>query len=136
MSILQTTHLTKKYGKEPNIVKALDDVNILIEQGEFVAVVGTSGSGKSTLLNMLGGLDRPSGGSVKENYILNGSFDAEKFAKGMYCLAICPSTDPSDTLPTYSVGEKVQIDDREFEVMAVVRPLQPMVANVSQLRVE
>lgn len=71
MSILQTTHLTKQYGKEPNIVKALDDVNISIEQGEFVAVVGTSGSGKSTLLNMLGGLDRPSGGSVKvDNYEL------------------------------------------------------------------
>lgn len=65
MSILSTTHLTKQYGKEPNIVKALDDVNISIEEGEFVAIIGTSGSGKSTLLNMLGGLDRPSLGSVK-----------------------------------------------------------------------
>ncbi len=65
MKILSTTHLTKQYGTEPNLVKALDDVSISIEQGEFVAIIGTSGSGKSTLLNMLGGLDRPTSGSVK-----------------------------------------------------------------------
>lgn len=64
MRILYTTHLTKQYGQGSNMVKALDDVNISIEAGEFVAIVGTSGSGKSTLLNMLGGLDRPSSGSV------------------------------------------------------------------------
>ncbi len=72
MSILSTAHLTKQYGQEPNIVKALDDVSISIEQGEFVAITGTSGSGKSTLLNMLGGLDRPSSGSVKvDNFQLD-----------------------------------------------------------------
>lgn len=65
MSILNTTELTKQYGQEPNVVKALDNVSVSIEQGEFVAIIGTSGSGKSTLLNMLGGLDRPTFGSVK-----------------------------------------------------------------------
>lgn len=64
MSILQTTDLKKYYGKEPNITKALDGVTLSIEQGEFVAIVGTSGSGKSTLLNMMGGLDVPTYGNV------------------------------------------------------------------------
>ena len=64
MSILKTENLKKYYGKEPNVVRALDGVSLEIEDGEFVAVVGTSGSGKSTLLNMMGGLDVPSSGKV------------------------------------------------------------------------
>ena len=65
MSILQTTDLKKYYGTELNITKALDGVTLSIEEGEFVAIVGTSGSGKSTLLNMMGGLDTPTSGSIK-----------------------------------------------------------------------
>ena len=71
MSILSTKQLTKQYGDKQNIVKALDGVSISIEPGEFVAIIGTSGSGKSTLLHMLGGLDRPTSGTVKvDNYEL------------------------------------------------------------------
>lgn len=65
MSILQTTDLKKYYGAGPNITRALDGVAFSVEQGEFVAVVGTSGSGKSTLLHMMGGLDIPTSGSVR-----------------------------------------------------------------------
>ena len=64
MTILQTEALKKYYGCGDNQVKALDGVDLSIEQGEFVAIVGTSGSGKSTLLHMLGGLDRPTSGTV------------------------------------------------------------------------
>ncbi len=64
MTILQTKDLKKYYGSGDTRVKALDGVDLCIEQGEFVAIVGTSGSGKSTLLHMLGGLDRPTSGTV------------------------------------------------------------------------
>lgn len=64
MAILQTENLKKYYGSGDTQVRALDGVDLAVENGEFVAIVGTSGSGKSTLLHMLGGLDRPTSGRV------------------------------------------------------------------------
>ena len=64
MAVLKTKNLKKYYGKDAILVRALDGVNLSVEKGEFLSIVGTSGSGKSTLLHMLGGLDRPTEGTV------------------------------------------------------------------------
>ncbi len=64
MSILVAENLKKHYGEGETLVKALDGVNLSVERGEFVSIIGTSGSGKSTLLHMLGGLDNPTSGKV------------------------------------------------------------------------
>lgn len=64
MNILEIKNLTKIYGKGDTMVKALDDVSFSVEKGEFVAIVGPSGSGKSTLLHIIGGVDKPTSGSV------------------------------------------------------------------------
>ncbi|MCR5005611.1 MAG: ABC transporter ATP-binding protein [Clostridiales bacterium] len=67
MEILRVEHLSRTYGKGENLVKAVDDVSFSVEQGEFVAIIGASGSGKSTLLHMIGGVDRPTSGSILIN---------------------------------------------------------------------
>ena len=67
MDILTVEHLTKIYGQGVSATKALNDVSLSITEGEFLAIVGSSGSGKSTLLHMMGGVDRPTSGTVKLN---------------------------------------------------------------------
>lgn len=64
MEILKVEHLVKQYGKGDNAVLAVNDISFSVEQGEFVAIVGSSGSGKSTLLHLLGGVDRHTSGKV------------------------------------------------------------------------
>lgn len=75
MEILKVEHLVKQYGKGDNAVLAVNDISFSVEQGEFVAIVGSSGSGKSTLLHLLGGVDRPTSGKVyiqgEDIYLLN-----------------------------------------------------------------
>ena len=64
MSILELRNVEKIYGEKDNQVKALRNINLKVEEGEFVAIVGTSGSGKSTCLNLIGGLDNPTSGQI------------------------------------------------------------------------
>ena len=65
MKILETINLTKTYGQNETSVNALNDANIEVEAGEFVSIIGPSGSGKSTMLHLMGGLERPTSGTVK-----------------------------------------------------------------------
>ena len=65
MNILSVEHLTKVYGTGATAVRALDDVSFTVEAGEFIAIIGSSGSGKSTLLHLMGGVDRPTSGTVR-----------------------------------------------------------------------
>ena len=111
MSILQTTDLKKYYGTEPNITKALDGVTLSIEEGEFVAIVGTSGSGKSTLLNMMGGLDTPTSGSIKVKGKELSKFNDEKLTIFRYNLVPVLNVYENIVLPVELDGDKV---DKKF----------------------
>ncbi|RDY28095.1 ABC transporter ATP-binding protein [Romboutsia weinsteinii] len=81
MSILEAINLGKSYGKKEMKVDALKDINIEINKGEFVAIIGPSGSGKSTMLHLLGGLERPSSGTIKINNIDIGKLSDRKLAE-------------------------------------------------------
>lgn len=129
MKILETTDLKKYYGSGENQVKALDGVNLSVEEGEFTAIVGTSGSGKSTLLHMLGGLDYATSGTVKvagkEIFKLNESeltiFRRRRigFIFQSYNLVPILSVYENITLPVELDGRKV---DRDY-VDSIVRML-------------
>ncbi|MDO4285478.1 MAG: ABC transporter permease [Eubacteriales bacterium] len=86
-------------------------------------------AGKSVVCTVYGADGLILDAAADDRYLLSGSYDAEQFATGRYCLAIGPSVEPGSDLPTYSVGEKIRIADMEFEVMAVLAPLQPMVGG-------
>ena len=121
MSVLQTIDLKKYYGAEPNITRALDGVNISVEDGEFVAIVGTSGSGKSTLLHMMGGLDTPTSGTI----IVRGEELAKKNDEQLI-LSFCCQVRKADSLFT-----KSQLIMCARENISFRRSIQKVVSELS-----
>ncbi len=118
MEILQANNLKKIYGSGENAVHALDGVNLSVEKGEFVAIVGTSGSGKSTLLHMLGGLDRPTEGKVvvdgKDISALNDEaltiFRRRKIGFVFQAYNLVPVDQPGRVKPAQGHGAEVRTD--------------------------
>jgi putative ABC transport system ATP-binding protein len=82
MDILRTEGLTRQYGTGQTMVTALDNVDLQVERGQFVAIIGASGSGKSTLLHLLGGVDRPDGGKIFVEDVDIATFGEERLAQG------------------------------------------------------
>ncbi len=118
MSILSVENLCKAYGKDETIVKALNKINISIEQGEFVSIIGSSGSGKSTLLHAIGGVDNPTSGKViianNDIYSLNDD-EQSKFRRSEVGLIY----QFYNLIPTLNVRENillpVQLDDKVID---------------------
>ncbi len=143
MKILHTNELKKYYGKEDNLTKALDGISLSIEQGEFIAIVGTSGSGKSTLLNMIGGLDTPTSGSVKVREKELSEMNDEQltifrrrnigFVFQNYNLVPILNVYENITLPVELDGEKVDIEymNRIVKMLDIEDKLNNMPNNLS-----
>ena len=111
MELLRVEHLSKIYGAGENQVKALDDVSLSVEKGEFVAIVGASGSGKSTLLHLLGGVDRPTSGKV---YINGTDIFAMNLIYQFFNLIPTLNVEENMAIPMEIDGrkvEKAQMDD-------------------------
>ena len=143
MSILSAEHLKKYYGEGEALVKALDDVSLRVEKGEFVSIIGTSGSGKSTLLHMLGGLDNPTEGKViiddKDISNLRGDelciFRRRKIGFIFQSFNLVPSISVYDNiiLPLQLDGKKV---DKEYignvvEILGISKKLNALPSKLS-----
>ena len=143
MSILVAEHIKKYYGENETLVKALDDVSLSVERGEFVSIIGTSGSGKSTLLHMLGGLDNPTAGKIiiddKDISVLKGDelciFRRRKIGFIFQSFNLVPSISVYDNvvLPIQLDGRKVDKEyiDNVIETLGISKKLKALPSKLS-----
>ncbi|MBQ8951351.1 MAG: ABC transporter ATP-binding protein [Eubacterium sp.] len=143
MSILVAEHIKKYYGEGETLVKALDDVSLSVERGEFVSIIGTSGSGKSTLLHMLGGLDNPTEGKIiiddKDISELKGDalciFRRRKIGFIFQSFNLVPSISVYENivLPIQLDGEKVDKEyiDKVIETLGISKKLNVLPSKLS-----
>ena len=143
MSILVAEHIKKYYGENETLVKALDDVSLSVERGEFVSIIGTSGSGKSTLLHMLGGLDNPTAGKIiiddKDISELKGDelciFRRRKIGFIFQSFNLVPSISVYDNvvLPIQLDGRKVDKEyiDNVIETLGISKKLKALPSKLS-----
>ena len=143
MSILVAEHIKKYYGENETLVKALDEVSLSVERGEFVSIIGTSGSGKSTLLHMLGGLDNPTAGKIiiddKDISELKGDelciFRRRKIGFIFQSFNLVPSISVYDNvvLPIQLDGRKVDKEyiDNVIETLGISKKLKALPSKLS-----